>query len=663
VEALEIARKLAGYGDTAGACEGYEAALAQGLEPKDELEAAVYILQFGGDYKIAYGSFLKLYGQDRFRETVLPILEGAFYEPNEKDLKKRYENNCKLLRKYPYCFRRDFPNFEDLSVRFFPYDDWTFVPFYPEEARFGEPVDFKEPVVRHCFFRDLEKPVLAKDIFSQYELEYLNDNVRKSEYVGRENHIYLHYTDWAAFCAHLQCWDLRPLLADEKLVFLFGDEIDQYPIDFKVRFGVDYSRSVRPVGIREVQRLILHTQLSAHNGGDFFDEVFDGHPNLLVSFSVLMDGVEEQAAEVERWVSETRSERDIERVHCKWELSPPLARELFRMKKRSPKDILVALFLSDKSAVEQLDPHSRIAPALFFQPHFERMASMAELDDRGRAVLMSNMYDRLRQSPLLRGFKYVKAFTPMRRPTNSYAATIHFMEYFMRRSWKTDTPYVMDDALFVRIMSRGFMVDPEDRLFKDSVLVRFEDGKLNPKATFTALAAFLDLPYTESMTWCSARGVRDPHPETKGFDPVSVYRTYDEFANDAERTLIEYFLRDAYGYYGYDFQYYDGGPMDEARVKELIAGCAAINGYIRESLAYIVRRKLDEKLPDAPEERRASLTARNVDRIMAETDEKRMGIAKILLAGLEFVNPEGQPLRMMPKLEPDPALLEQPLYH
>ena len=42
------------------------------------------------------------------------------------------------------------------------------------------------------------------------------------------------------------------------------------------------------------------------------------------------------------------------------------------------------------------------------------------------------------------------------------------------------------------------------------VLVRFEDGKLNPKATFTALAAFLDLPYTQSMTYCSLKGEIDP---------------------------------------------------------------------------------------------------------------------------------------------------------
>ena len=41
-------------------------------------------------------------------------------------------------------------------------------------------------------------------------------------------------------------------------------EIEQYPIDFKMRFGIDYSQyPVRPVGIREVNRLIWHTQLSS----------------------------------------------------------------------------------------------------------------------------------------------------------------------------------------------------------------------------------------------------------------------------------------------------------------------------------------------------------------------------------------------------------------
>ena len=37
--------------------------------------------------------------------------------------------------------------------------------------------------------------------------------------------------------------------------------------------------------------------------------------------------------------------------------------------------------------------------------------------------------------------------------------------------------------------------------------------------------------------------------------------------------------------------------------------------------------------------------------------------AEVLLRNLRFQNMKGQPLRFMPKLELDPALLEQPIYH
>lgn len=43
--------------------------------------------------------------------------------------------------------------------------------------------------------------------------------------------------------------------------------------------------------------------------------------------------------------------------------------------------------------------------------------------------------------------------------------------------------------------------------------------------------------------------------------------------------------------------------------------------------------------------------------------QDRLEQGRLLLRGLRFINVHGQPLRMMPKLELDPALLEQPLYH
>ena len=43
--------------------------------------------------------------------------------------------------------------------------------------------------------------------------------------------------------------------------------------------------------------------------------------------------------------------------------------------------------------------------------------------------------------------------------------------------------------------------------------------------------------------------------------------------------------------------------------------------------------------------------------------ENRLRIAGLLLKNPRFITHKGQPLRMIPVLQPDPALLEQPLYH
>ena len=247
---------------------------------------------------------------------------------------------------------------------------------------------------------------------------------------------------------------------------------------------------------------------------------------------------------------------------------------------------------------------------------------------------------------------------------------MRFMYWSAQNANKTSdgkSATVVSDAISERIFNRSFMIDPDDRLYKDSILVRFEDGKLNPTAVFTALAAFLDLPYTESMTYCSENGEKDPTPGgdyAAGFDPSTVYRTYDDFINDDERYFIEYFLRDAYEYYGYSFHYYDGAPVDEARVKELIAGFTTVNRYIRETWKRVFEHaqvSVNGERVSAEEEQK--MQEQMLDDQMNSFDANRLANAKILLGSLRFVNKRNQPLRMMKKLELNPALLEQPLYH
>jgi len=671
MKAIEIARKLAGSGQKAEACQAYSLVIQTEDDPAAKLEAAAYILQVGGDYKISYTTFVNLYDAGCFREDILPLMRKVFYEPNVRLLKSRYERNCKLLQRYPYIFRKDFLKFEDLPICFFPYDDHSgYVPFYRAEDRFGNFINFKDPVISRNFFRDLEDPILADDVYSQYELEYLIDNVRRSEDVARENHIYLHYTDWAVFCSYLQCLSLRRVLESKKLVFLIEDELAQYPIDFKERFGIDYSRfTVQPVRIREVHKLIWHAQMSTHNGGDFFNEIFDSHPNLLMLPSIMFDNFEENAGTLRTILGSSTSLKDMFSRFEENSWPTRLAEELYHMKDPTDKDLLVALYLQDERATAALDKNARIVPAVFFQPHFPSITYNVEVDADGQATLYGEHEEKLGKSSLFRNFKYIKTFMPMRRPTTSHGATVKFMYQSALKPAGDEKKktYVVSDALSERILNRNYMIDWQNRLYKDSVLVRFEDGKLNPKATFTALAAFLDIPYTESMTYCSVFGEVNGESlegNDRGFDPAAIYRTYDEYVNDSERYFIEYFLRDTYEFYGYSFHYYDGKPVDEEKVTELIDGFTTIDHYIRETW-----RKVYQAVEVSLQgERVSSEIEQDVQEKLLESyikgfHENRLKNAKGLLRGLNFINRRGQPLRMMPKLELDPALLEQPLYH
>ena len=671
METIQMAKRLAELGKPEEACKGYELALRlqKDLTPEDKMEAALFVLQFGGDYTYAYRAFLELNHSGNYVQETAAMMTEAFYAPNEKLLRSHYENNCKQLKKYKYMFRNDFLPFEELPIRFYPFDDKSYVPYYVREGRFGEITDYSDPVISRSFFHDLENPILARDVYSQYELEYLNDNVRPSEYVAKENHIYLHYTSWAEFCAHLQVLLLRKMLVDQKFVFLIENEIEMYPIDFKEKYGIDYSRfPLKPVGLREINRLVWHTQLSYHNGGDFFNEVFDNHPNLIVLPSLMMSDVVETAKKVQTTLEEITSLREaIQRIG--W--PSYLVEELYHMRDRTEKDIVVALYLESEWATSGLDHGARIAPALFFQPHFYNIVYELRVNKKNQTVLDAKNYDEIHQSSLFRNFKYIKTFTPMRRFTTSHGASVRFMYQQAvaaddREKGKTKT--VVSDAVMERILNRSFMIDPEDRLYHDSILVRFEDGKLNPRATFTALAAFLDLPYNEgTMSYCSEGGkpVRiTDDGYAPGFSPQQVYKTYDEFANDSERYFIEYFLRDAYEYYGYGFHYYDGQPVDEKKAAELIEGFTTIDHYMSETWIKVFR---DAEVSDrdgqrVDNEQETKIQDKLLEDYIRQYHDHRLGSAKILLEGLHFVNKNGQPLYMMPMLEPDPELLENPVY-
>lgn len=170
------------------------------------------------------------------------------------------------------------------------------------------------------------------------------------------------------------------------------------------------------------------------------------------------------------------------------------------------------------------------------------------------------------------------------------------------------------------------------------------------------------------MTYCSESGECVPYlggeGYAPGFSPETIYRTYDEYVNDSERYFIEYFLRDAYEYYGYGLRYYDGAPVDMDRAVELINDFSTVNHYIRETWWNIFAEaevtqdgnRVDSKIEE-------QVQKQLLENYMEGIRKNRILNTHVLLKGLRFVNKDGQPLRMMPMLEPDPELLENPIYH
>lgn len=664
MQAMEIARRMAELGQKEDAQKAYLLALQEPDHTAIErFEAASYLFFSKGGYQAAYTTFVALYNEGHFRAELMELMTQAFYQPNVEAQRKQYQKNCQLLSKYPYLFRRDFLPFEELPIQFFPFNRRGYVPYRKTEDIFGAFVDFSDPIIDRYFFKDLERPILAEDVYSQYQLEYLRDSVRKSEWVGRENHIYLHYTSWEEFCAHLTCLSFQPLLKDKQFVFLIEDEIGMYPIDFKARFGIDYSQfPVQPIGIREIHRIIWHVQLSSHNGGDFFNEVFYGHPNLLTIESLMFENIQETIRTMK------------ESIHLPAARTNPILHRVLGLKNPTDKDFMVAIFLYDKKYGNHVDPTARIVPALFFQPHFGNILYDAKVvnDKKGWTVLSNKQFDALRTSPIFHGFRYIKSFTPMRRITTSFAASTRFMvDRPDRTEEERQKVGVLPDLINVRMLNRGYMADPWNRMYHDSRLVRFEDGKLNPRATFTALAEFLDIPYTKSMTYCSHpnTGINEPtfQGNVGGFDTATVYRTYEEYAGDAERAFLEFFFRDAYELYGYDFHYYHGEPVDEAWIQDKIDHFEITDKLIARTWERKLREQVAFAMPgedlDELMQKSSESIAENVQKILDKFKANRKELAERLLKGLKFVNAQGQPLQMMQPLKLDPALLEQPLYH
>ena len=187
----------------------------------------MYILQAQGDYRLSYTCLCVLYNRGQFKDESLSVLTEAFYDPNQAEQKERYEANCGLLTGYPQLSRKDFIPFDQLPIRFYPYDDHGYIPYYRSEELFGDYTNFDDEITIRDLRTDAEKATAVTNLYSQYGLEYIRSNLIEKASDDAEILVGLRYTDWGVFCSHLQVLDLRPVLESGKSVFLFDSDKEQ----------------------------------------------------------------------------------------------------------------------------------------------------------------------------------------------------------------------------------------------------------------------------------------------------------------------------------------------------------------------------------------------------------------------------------------------------
>ncbi len=493
-----------------------------------------------------------------------------------------YKRNRLAIMNYRWWRGGELPIWEDLEEKAVKVGEHEYA--YRHGDGFSEPVTIERTKINtHPFFRDLEKPLLVKNEMNTYHWEYLMDNVRASEDFGADNHIYMQYESMALFTLLLQTADVSPYLESEKFVIFIGDKATvsrHYPINFCQEYGIDYALSgPKPVRIDEIQRIIFDWAAGSANGNVFFAGVLDNHRNLLTMGELSMGGFPYFYEKILKNHNVKEALRAIKNTHDGLAVVEPawLFKAHFASNKKPPypskknfiqlmeqwfpngyrptrEEWLKALFLAYAEALGR-NMNQRIIPAIVFHTHAYYYG-----------------YDAEDMISIIRLFKYYKIFSPLRRFTTTLGRSVnsaitgerfgiytYYQSYLRLFCGKIGGIMSLSNKDYNKVRSTFLYLPPNDEFLPYRGVVRFEDMKLQPRATAESLCDFFDIPWDDSLLSVTVNGVEGNFGDTSGFDTSPVYRKYEVYNNPFDYYRMELILSDVFAPWGYKPMYYTDG--------------------------------------------------------------------------------------------------------
>lgn len=530
------------------------------LDFQSDMDRAVALFQ-QQRYRDAFLAFAELYNVSEVmqeRQQILDILTEAYYQPNAAEMENCYQSNIEALKAYPYVFGEMSHEPEHLGIQMFPVDDGEFFTYDKVKQRFSSHhVHHKEWPERYLF-KDLSKQLFLEDETEPYHLRFLYDNVRRSEDFGGDNHIYLYYSSAERLGEVLLSYDIRPLLKDEKFVFLLGEKHKNcYPINFKKRFQLDFkSMGPKPIRIDELKRVCFwykhaysgttlctgviralsnvqyeigytfHTDSTIDHKPMYFSTEFQqvmGNPNRTFTVKEISDKIGQPNADIrisdlEDYLDWLRENRE---PPCAYTIS-----ELFR-----------GYFLFHYQR-QNLNP--RISPMLLYDPH---------------------MWDTHVYNALIMDFPYHIVMTSMRDPIVTFARSY---EYGLVGWNEFQTKYLLasdyEHTCFLN-----------EQLLKNYWCFRFEDLKKSPEVTCRAICKCLNLPFENAMLTEEAPLTDRQGNTVRGFDQAPLHRNINHILSEFDQMRLKIFYEPIHKYYGYPSFDSEEYPLPAEEVRLLMS--------------------------------------------------------------------------------------------
>ncbi len=539
-----------------------------------------------GRFEEGFSELAEAFETEGTDDNLIEDLCKCFFQPNITQMSENFIDNAKLLKEYPYIFTKDFAEPENNRYILFPLDEKLYYCYDKQRERLF-PMEVNSEMETKYFFKDLDDPLLVENEFNEFNLKFLNDNVRDSNDFAGDNHIYLWFENADLFSLLMYYIDLRPLFVREKFVVLIGEERNKYPIDFKREFNIDYSElTPKEIELDDIKRFVFGWKMINEAGTSFLANIMDFHPNLLTIPDNRVTGFPEFYRENLIGKTVQNAIRDLKNMSDKnekklflvkmikndcgeGELKNPeklnritsvriLDKMLDLLKGKSvptAKEWLSSIYLAFSLCRGRTFSGSRIAPAIFDYPHSD-VYYIGNSDRQRLDFNFSIAFD----------FPYYRSIVIMRDPLTYSANVIRFMT--------TTHPDALNDKgeiqldpfycfAFAAFFPKDFYFPKQHPMYAFAAAIRLEDLKLNSKAALTALGEFLDIPVTESLfhtTWC---GVERVDVDTlfnliSGFDPSTIYEAHTDTLSVFDKYRIEMALAPLYKAFGYEPLYYDG---------------------------------------------------------------------------------------------------------